>query len=316
MTHSQSKTRSGSVRARTMDQEFEEECSICESDTKLLQCDRCDKWKCSKCIKITEAEYKVMCMKKNISYYCDNCQVAAKEAVRTENIIEIKCKEFMDTMASFIAEVKMDMELKLQSKADKRDLEDLCKKVSENKIDIEKMKTATEAKAEGTVIDDLKEQFRELEDRERRRLNVFVYNAEESNNENPAMRKTHDERLIKDIVKEELDMDITIINSGRIGRKKENPSNTPRPLRITVADVGQKTKMLQLAPKLRNSRNDVAKNLFLKNDMTVKERDTHKRLREELKARKEESERAGDNLAQWRIQRGRVTNIGRYPVNE
>lgn len=294
-------------------------CDLCKQvfkdhNDKLLQCDRCDLWNCAKCKKYTDAEYKMVCEKKSLGFYCDRCEPAAKEAVRSDNIIEVKCKMFMDTMTDFITEVRGDWERRLQEKADKADVIKVQADVTGIKKDIaeiqESMKTDLGAKAESDEVEVLSDHIREMEDREQRKLNVIVYGAKESEDADPLTRKQQDEEFIKSIA-------TTRHNhrcySSRIGRKTGNANRAPRPLRITLADIRQKTKLLQTAPNLRNSENDVAKNLFFKRDMTAKEREQDSILREELKAKREKSTQEADEVAKWVIRRGKVANIGRYP---
>ncbi|KAL8600649.1 hypothetical protein ACOMHN_006715 [Nucella lapillus] len=54
--------------------------------------------------------------------------------------------------------------------------------------------------------------------------------------------------------------------------------------------------------------------IVIRKDLTPLERQEEEELFQELKSRRDESEKAGDSHAHWVKKRGRIENIGRYPV--
>ena len=55
---------------------------------------------------------------------------------------------------------------------------------------------------------------------------------------------------------------------------------------VTLKDEETKWEVLKASKALRNSENDIAKNIFINKDMTQKEREKNRILREELKSRR------------------------------
>ena len=66
-----------------------------EQDAKILCCDRCETWYCTKCAKISEAGYQFLSSKEaeDISWYCKSCKQPAMVAVLDNKSIEDKVKE-------------------------------------------------------------------------------------------------------------------------------------------------------------------------------------------------------------------------------
>ena len=67
-------------------------------DAKIVCCDRCENWYCSKCAHISDAGYNFLSSQEaeNISWFCNTCKDQARSAVLEDKCIEEKCKEYMD----------------------------------------------------------------------------------------------------------------------------------------------------------------------------------------------------------------------------
>ncbi len=79
----------------------------------------------------------------------------------------------------------------------------------------------------------LKSDFvRELEEREKRKLNLIVYDLPESKEGNAHSRPDADMTLLKDTIETEIEKEIEIIEAVRLGKIFEN--GKPRPIRILL----------------------------------------------------------------------------------
>ena len=65
-------------------------------NAKMICCDRCQKWYCTKCVNITDAFYSFLASKEadDIAWFCKACKEPAKNAIIEDKCIEDKCKEY------------------------------------------------------------------------------------------------------------------------------------------------------------------------------------------------------------------------------
>ena len=140
---------------------------------------------------------------------------------------------------------------------------------------------------------------REKTEQEKRRRNLAVSNLPESEAASGEDRKKDDVELLSSIIKEELKLIVKIEHAFRVGKKTDERA---RILIVTLETEDCKWEILKAAKKLRESENEMAKNVFINKDLTRLEREKNKKLREEVKARRER----GENV---KIIRGRCTVI-------
>ena len=76
----------------------------------------------------------------------------------------------------------------------------------------------------------------------------------------------------------------------RLGKKTEDSSTKPRLLRVTLENVEVKKQILMKAKHLRDSVDGNLSKVFISPDLTPKEREANRKLREELKARRDQGE--------------------------
>ena len=120
----------------------------------------------------------------------------------------------------------------------------------------------------------------EEKDRERRRLNLILHGVPESNSENIQTRKDHDSTMVQEIFDKHLGVSATIANPIRLGPK----SDKPRLIRISVSSDREKANIPRNCTKLRGK--DVPDPLckvYICPDLTPKEREINKELRDQLK---------------------------------
>ena len=84
-------------------------------NAKMICCNRCQKWYCTKCVNITDAFYSFLASKEadDIAWFCKACKEPAKKAIIEDKCIEDKCKEYTKKTNE-----KLSLEVDLQNKAD------------------------------------------------------------------------------------------------------------------------------------------------------------------------------------------------------
>ncbi|KAI8513752.1 hypothetical protein Bbelb_080760 [Branchiostoma belcheri] len=134
-------------------------------------------------------------------------------------------------------------------------------------------------------------------EREKRRKNLVVFNVPEDVKDDATDSMLSDKKLFIDITKEEFNLIPKVQAAYRLGRKT---SDKPRPLLIRMDndDTSSRALILRRAKDLRNSTR--WSRVYIVPDMTPNEREADRKLRQELKSRKEAGEA---NLV---IRRGRI----------
>ena len=125
-------------------------------------------------------------------------------------------------------------------------------------------------------------------DREKRKSNVVVYNLPEQGDvDDSAVDKNQkDVSKLCSIIRSELSVNIRVKKAFRVGRSMPG---RPRLLVVTLESVEAKMELLKLASQLRSS--DEWCTLFINPDLTQKEREEGKRLRQELATRRNAGEK-------------------------
>ena len=125
-------------------------------------------------------------------------------------------------------------------------------------------------------------------DRERRKKNLIIHNLPEPTvGDTDEQRTTGDLQAISGLLDSEFGVSRNQVSKPvRLGAKK---SNKPRLLKIEISDVNVKRNILKQATKLRSS--STYGNIYISPDLTRKEREHSKALREELLRRKAAGEK-------------------------
>ena len=132
----------------------------------------------------------------------------------------------------------------------------------------------------------------ETADRERRKQNVIVFGLPESAN------RSDDANSFTTVCSSELNVTIVVNNSYRLGRVG---AGKPRPLVVQLGSVQERMSLLRRAKQLRNSADSVAKQMYIRPDLTRMQQAESKKLMDELRLKK-----ASDTVNWYTIRRGRV----------
>ena len=143
----------------------------------------------------------------------------------------------------------------------------------------------------------------ELQERERRKNNLVVFNMPEADSEDREERKLYDVESIAELLRE-LNIQSEVSRPVRLGPKTAD-QRYPRPLRVTVEKEEIKWSVLKNAKNLTRSGKEQLRTVYVKRDMTPKERDQEACLRKELQEKRRlEEESGGQN--QWIIWKGKI----------
>ena len=72
------------------------QCKICteeftSSKDKLMQCERCEDWCCKNCLCMPDGVYRYLTARKDIHWFCVDCEKNALRAVKQDHQIEQRC---------------------------------------------------------------------------------------------------------------------------------------------------------------------------------------------------------------------------------
>ena len=147
----------------------------------------------------------------------------------------------------------------------------------------------------------------EIQDRDRRKNNIIIFNVKECTGDNTDVRKEYDMAEVTELLSNEMNVMTTVTNPVRLGPKKEN-MQWPRPLRITVDSEATKWKILKELKNLQASGEETVKRIFMKKDMTPMEREQETSLKNQLSQKRMQSEESGDQT-KGVIRKGRIVKV-------
>jgi len=256
----------------------EDICGVCDKKVRDNQngigCDTCDSWYHCGCVKMHIDEYKlIQKLGKRLTWNCGHCGTSLRE--QNEKLKE-ENKKLVDILRNF--ERKIDTKLE-EFKHELRN--NISKSVKEE------------------VIEELKEE----EEKKQRQKNLVFYKMKESRKENNIDREIEDKENCADLVKRSLKIEgCEIEKTIRPGKRYDNERNH-RPLLVVMKERNMKYEILTNASKLKNVPNENHREVYITPDLTLKQREENKKLREELKRRREN----GENVY---IRGGRLVEAG------
>ena len=239
----------------------------CKSDQQALLCERCDCWVHISCAGVEQDVYDMFFKKGSkltagIRFFCKKCDDKVTEVIEKCSTLE------NDTMA-----LKKDM---------------VNVKASIAKIE-ETIKTQVNAKISNIMTN--------KQEIDKRKMNLVVFGLPETQQDTSSSQWSNAEKIEKDIenisqiIIEEIGVGLSprsgIIDARRLGAPK---AGNPRPLRIEFRDLNTKRDVLTNAKKLRSSKNDLCKKLYINPDLTEEQKKADEKLRKEMWVRREKGE--------------------------
>ena len=275
------------------------ECTFChviftKKEDEMIECGRCDDWVCLECSRLKMEEYVALCFgTRSIHWYCDRCNAHAVKAVKSDNEIEQKCKEYFSTLSDEIQQTKVDLQNNITAVENRVTQVDtrLSKEIDELKKKIKEYEDNPQ-NSNGTGIE-------EIAERNKRLQNIVIFNAKESSSEDIEERKLHDkqyvEKLLNDIK--------AIANIDKINRLGQRVNNKNRPLKIKLNTETEQRNVMSKARALKDLRQ--YDRVYISRDMTPLEQRQRKVLVIEMKKKQAEAAAAGTQ-DKWIIRKGRV----------
>ena len=155
-----------------------------------------------------------------------------------------------------------------------------------NDVDVSGTPSSTNVDSSSQIQSMVNSFINEEKEKAKRRLNLIVHNVTESTNEDGLIRKKHDIDYVTSTIQQYLGVNVTINKAFRLGQR----NNKPRLLKISVNSEAEKALVLRNAIKLKNvDHPDEIQQLFITPDLTSKEQQANRKLREELKELNKES---------------------------
>lgn len=141
--------------------------------------------------------------------------------------------------------------------------------------------------AENNLPNLIRKELAERDDIELRKMNLIITGMREpevteNNGDLEIMQK--DEDCFKSMIHQELSINITEIKVVRLGRKTRDK---PRMMKIALTNPKERKDLLTKAKMLREATNEAARNVYIRPDLTIKQRDEAKNLRSQLKELRE-----------------------------
>ena len=299
---------------------------------KAVQCDRCKSWFHMKCQAIPKLAHDALVKYKCLSWLCDKCKqtitdgcdcpTAPSQPEKETNVelkrLERKVEDVGESMRThmkiIVQSIKEQEKIVIDStKLMERSYRDqhtqkssyadmvrgTCEKVVKEvtaKIDTLPKQRENKDVTETTKV--MSQVFDSFMDKEKRKLNVVVHNLPEPNGNSFAERAEQDQQLFTKVIKDSLNLIVRPTRTFRVGRKM---GEKPRLLIVSLENTDTKAEILKMAPEIRH--HPEWSRIFVTPDLSKKEREEGKRLREELHARKEAGE---ENLT---IRKGKIIKI-------
>ena len=257
------------TRNKLDNEEIYEKCRECSqmvtSDDYGVTCSKCDFWSHIKCVGISQDQYKCMiadCSRDTplFHWYCRFCRDKCIEAVS-----------------------KIDL------------LENQTRNLSSKLVKLDERVNSLESKLSGKVKETVRGQLEQRFDIDRRKFNVIIFNAPESEQSHETVwqteqKKAADIRFFCKVANESLDMSIGdgsdyIKDAVRLGSSRND--GKPRLLRITFLNMAIKREVLGKAKLLKRSKYS---SIYINPDLTPEQRKIDADLRKNLKERKENGE--------------------------
>ena len=275
-------------------------CPVCNEDVNKdgVLCDLCDSWHHRMCVKMSVSKYKILSQQDDggrqqgvIQWICPGCHRGSSKIMALLRIVVTK----QDKMAENLSTVEGNVST-LSTRVDECDTN--LAEVQESLSKIEEFGYDNDLTQSRIIM--------ELEQREKRRFNLIIYNLPEKQRENAKDRHDEDMRTLKECINEKNEQHVAFQSSTRLGEVPEN--GHPRPLRVTVDSEADKELLLKKAKSFKDSENQVTKNLVVKLDQTPCQRNAWKKLASERDKKRSEC-LTQEEKDRWQIRNLKVVQL-------
>lgn len=132
----------------------------------------------------------------------------------------------------------------------------------------------------------------EKAERERRKTSVIIHGVQESTCDEPRDREDEDLGVLAAMLHELECDEVKVTKVIRLGKRMTDTNSEvkPRPIKMVVESEEQKVKILRSAKNLRLLQEGGWKDVFIHQDLTLRERAERKKLLSEMKTRRDNGE--------------------------
>ena len=256
-------------------------CLICkdiledeQSVASCVQCYICEGWAHKGCGKLTDSEFSTLSNDKsaccsNMQWVCDPCVLQKEKGKKKKKSYAQAAKQesnpnlealFATMMKTFSDRIDK-MEEKLTGKHLEEKIEAVVDRVVDKKID---------------------QAVYEKIEKEKRKNNIIIVNLKESTKKSEEGREKDDTKSVKTLLSKMVKIKDGDLKEApvRLGDK----GSKPRVLKVVLKNETLKREVLKKAPSL-NVDVPFEKRVYINQDYTKRQRENHKKLREELKQR-------------------------------
>lgn len=261
-------------------------CKLCKTKftdekAEVLECEYCDGHFCRNCVKLSQAEYKLLSKRKDFHWYCPPCEEKAMRNIKIEKEIEERCRDYFEKYEERLNDLEKEI-------ANKPDTESVKKMIEESKSNTA---SGTDVNANLNEINDKLEEYKESV---QRRSNIVIFNATESDDIVAEKRKENDMAIMQELCHLTGTNVESIKNVTRLGRKPTERSK-PRPMRVIFEDEKSKGKLMSNLKNLNRADENLRK-LSITHDLTQKEREQNKLKWEEAKEKNSNLQSGDENF--------------------
>ena len=238
---------------------FDTHCARCKGalEDEQINCDSCSKWHHRKCTELSNADFDYMVRTDDsVGWFCPQCRNEKATMKGLENKIDVML-QMMHSLGERLVRAEAGEAPQLR-----QHIQNVVKE--EVKLVMEK------------------------EEQDKRLLNLLVVNIPESQKEGIEEKRVQDVKRVNEVLKmtgltnEEMG---EVNNVFRLGREPR-PNDRPRPIRVSVQKSVTKDKVLRNAREVNKNKAEGETLIYINRDLTKKEREFEKTLRDELREKR------------------------------
>ena len=269
-------------------------------DDEALVCDCCGLWFHIACQKVPKEAYKYASEMDNMfTWYCSSCKLSVKKVVETMSGIHKEVKK--NTQCIGLLNQRVD---KLESdKVSRSELQELQASIQEleaklltieTRVDSNEVRVSNAIEIEGTANQQQNAPAASLQESEllaSKRQNLIIFGVPDSQEVNPTDRANDDFVKISSIVNGFLNRPLRKNDFLKFTRIGEATEERPKMILIKFKEPEMREMFLKNNKGLSLRENNVIHKVFINIDYTKSQRECLKKLRDELKTRREAGER-------------------------